>query len=314
MSNMPQITEIKSPGFAQRKPVLSVLIPYFHDDARALLENLTAQIGAKCPVEVLLYDDGTQDADMNERLCEAIMASSAPARLLIAHENRGRAFARNCLTQHARADWVLFLDADMRPVTEHFVQDYLALVTAETADIIFGGFKVPRHVEDPSRELHRAFSEISDCLTLEARQERGPQYVCSSNLCVRKTVLDAEGFDPEFTGWGWEDSEWAARAGARFSLVHADIPALHLGLETTDTLLRRFKDSGHNYLRFTRKHPELAQTLTLFKATQKLQKVPGQALMRPLLKALVKFRLAPVRLRLTALKLWRASWYAEAFS
>jgi len=54
--------------------------------------------------------------------------------------------------------------------------------------------------------------------------------------------------------------------------------------------------------------------LALFNITQKLRQVPGQAAMRPVLKAMVKFRFVPVRLRLTALKLWRASWYAEAFS
>lgn len=314
MSDSPAITHVKSAKQPKRRPALSVLIPYYRDDPAELLSSLTRQIGTKSDIEILLYDDGTGDVDLNARLCAVVKAAGAPVHLLIAKHNQGRAFARNCLTEHARADWVLFLDADMRPVTDHFLEDYHKLIKAEAADIIFGGFEVPSAVEDPQRELHRAFSEISDCLTLQARQDRGPQYVCSSNLCVRKTVLDTEGFDPKFTGWGWEDSEWAARTAARFSLIHADIPALHLGLETTDTLLRRFKDSGPNYLRFTQKHPELAKTLTLFRATQKLRKIPGQAIMRPLLKALVKFRFAPVRLRLTALKLWRASWYAEAFS
>jgi len=138
--------------------------------------------------------------------------------------------------------------------------------------------------------------------------------MASSNLAVRKTVLEAEGFDDGFTGWGWEDSEWAARVAKRFELIHADIPALHLGLESTDTLLRRFKTSGHNYVRFTNKHPEIAQTLSLYKISQKLRKTPGQKMMRPLLSSAVKLNILPIKLRLFALKLWRASHYAEAFA
>lgn len=311
---MSDVTIVKSAYAARSKPTLSVLVPYYRDDPTDLLEHLLSQMAGRKDIEVLIYDDGTGDVEMNTKACAVVKDATSSVRLLLASKNRGRAFARNMLKQHARADWVLFLDADMRPVKDHFLDDYVSLIEENVADVIFGGFEVPKSTDDPDRELHRAFSEISDCLSLADRQRHGPQYVCSSNLCVKKSVLEAEPFDPEFSGWGWEDSEWAARVGAKFPLVHADIPALHLGLETTDTLLRRFKDSGQNYHRFTSKHPDLAQSLTLFNMTLRLRRIPGQKIMRPFLKGLVKLRLVPVRLRLLALKLWRASWYAEAFS
>jgi len=131
---------------------------------------------------------------------------------------------------------------------------------------------------------------------------------------VRADILDAEPFDTGFTGWGWEDSEWAARAVKKYRLKHVDIVAIHLGLETTETLLARFKDSAANYIRFTSAHPDLAKTLTLYKLSQKLKYVPGQKLMRPLLKAVVRSSVMPTKLRLLALKLWRASWYSQAMS
>ena len=138
--------------------------------------------------------------------------------------------------------------------------------------------------------------------------------MASSNLCVRRSVLKAEPFDSGFSGWGWEDSEWAARVAKTYTLKHADNPAVHLGLETTDTMLKRFATSGPNYLRFTKAHPELAERLPLYNISKKLGKLPGQRLMRPLLKLCVKTHAAPMRARLIALKLWRASHYAEALS
>ncbi len=299
-------------------PALSVLVPYYHDDPNLLLSDLLVQAQAVGPesdnVEILLYDDGTNDVNVNTRLEHAADKSTAAIRLFFAAQNQGRSTARNYLKSKALAPWVLFLDADMRPQEVTFLADYLALIKAGDADIIFGGFSVPNRKQSPETELHRAFSKTSDCLDAAQRSKNGAQYVCSSNLCVRAHILDAEPFDTGFTGWGWEDSEWAARTVKKYRLKHANIPALHLGLETTETLLGRFKDSAANYIRFTSAHPDLAKTLTLYKMSQRLRHVPGQKLMRPMLKTLVRSTLVPTKIRLIALKLWRASWYAQAMS
>jgi len=296
-------------------PDLSVLIPYYHDDPADLLASLAAQLcGQKNRVEILIYDDGTGDKKVNANLENIAKASAVPISLYFAPDNHGRSYARNTLQSNARAPWVLFLDADMLPTTDGFIAGYLAEIAKNEADILFGGFTVPRRKLSNDTELHRAFSQTSDCLSARERTLKGPQYVCSSNLCVKRHVLDVQPFDAGFSGWGWEDSEWAARVAKHYTLKHVDLPALHLGLESTETLLKRFKDSGANYVRFTSKHPELAQSLTLYKMSRKLKRLPGQAIMRPFLAFTVRRNFMPTKLRLLALKLWRASWYAKALS
>lgn len=297
------------------QPILSVLVPYYHDDPSALLEALSSQIMTGLRAEILLYDDGTADHQVNAKLQAIAKNSQAAITLILATENKGRSEARNQLRKAARADWVLFLDADMLPKTDQFLAHYLEIIKQDQFDIIFGGFQMPSTATKDT-DLHRAFSQKSDCLSAMERTEKGPQYVCSSNLCVRRRVLEIEPFDTEFSGWGWEDSEWAARTAKSYRLLHAENPAYHLGLESTETLLRRFRDSAHNYDRFTQKHPELAQKLNLFRLMRTLRKLPGQKLMRPILSMLVRNRIAivPMGLRLLALKLWRASWYAERCS
>lgn len=308
------LKHIKSKKQLEAKPKLSVLIPFYKDDACELLKALLSQSVDTDTCEILIYDDGSEDPQLNNKVSDIVKSATIQSEFLIADKNSGRSAARNALQESSNADWVLFLDADMRPVTDHFLQDYINLIDTQVGDIIFGGFTVPEVAQSPDHELHRALSEVSDCITLSARQAAGPQFVASSNLCVRKEILLQEGFDDNFKGWGWEDSEWAARVAKRFSLIHADIPALHLGLESTETLLRRFRTSGPNYVLFTEKHPDLAKTLSLFKISQKLRKVPGQKVMRPILKTAVSYNALPIKLRLMALKMWRASWYAQAFS
>jgi len=305
-------THIKNTAWNGAKPKLSVLAPYFKDDPSELIKALDVQAQTLSGIEVIIYDDGTGDAALTAALQDIIPQLKTPTKAIVAAQNTGRSSARNRLQDAARADWILFLDADMQPVNNDFLKAYLDLIDTDVADVIFGGFTVEDKASEKSRDLHRALSQVSDCLPLAERQAKGPQFVASSNLCMRKSVLEAESFDPEFSGWGWEDSEWAARIAEKFTLLHAHNPALHLGLETTDTLLKRFATSGANYLRFTNKHPELAQTLNLFKISKKLGKIPLQAMMRPVLKTAIKTHALPMRLRLTALKLWRASHYADS--
>lgn len=292
------------------RPSLSILIPFYNDDPSALLEALLGQ--STKGVEICLYDDGTNDSAVNAKL-QALKsnATDGAVTLLLGNENQGRSAARNALFEAARAPWVLFLDADMMPTDEKFVTRYIEAITKDSHDIIFGGFAMSRETPSKDTRLHHAFSMTSDCLSAKERTAHGPQYVCSSNLAVRKSVLTAQPFDTGFTGWGWEDSEWAARVGKAYRLSHLENPALHLGLESTQTLLSRFKNSAANYDHFTRRHPRLAQTLTLYKMMNALAKIPGQGLMRPVLRAIVSLNMMPMRARLLALKLWRASWYAS---
>lgn len=293
-------------------PRLSILIPFYRDDPSVLLQSLDAQQVDPQRVEIRIMDDGTGDADLTRTAANAVAAMTLPTTLHTASVNRGRSATRNALQLDATADWVLFLDADMRIDHPDFLTRYLDRIDADDCDILFGGFDVEAQATDRDTDLHRVLSHSSDCLDADHRARNGAQHVASSNLCVRKTVLMEQPFDPDFKGWGWEDSEWAARVSQTHRLRHIDNPAVHLGLETTETLLSRFASSGPNYRRFVEAHPALAQSLPLYRITTRLRHVPGHALTRLPLRMLVRMQALPTRLRVMALKLWRASHYAEA--
>ncbi|GLQ21779.1 glycosyltransferase family 2 protein [Algimonas porphyrae] len=293
-------------------PQLSILVPFYRDDPSPLLRSLDTQDVDTGRIEIRIMDDGTGDPSLTERVAATVAQMRLPTHLHSAETNRGRSATRNALQQNARADWVLFLDADMRIDHPDFLSRYLDRIDANDCDIVFGGFDVEDHADDRDTDLHRVLSHSSDCLSAEHRARNGAQHVASSNLCVRRSVLEAQPFDPAFQGWGWEDSEWAARVSSTHRLRHIDNPAVHLGLETTETLLSRFASSGPNYRRYVQAHPTLAETLPLFKIVTRLRHVPGHALARLPLRSLVRMHALPTRLRVLALKLWRASHYAEA--
>ncbi|WP_421791875.1 glycosyltransferase family 2 protein [Hyphobacterium sp.] len=289
---------------------LSVLIPFYRDNPLPLVTALSEQIiPSELPVEIVLFDDGEPDPALNEQVTKAISILAAPVRLLTSHRNVGRAAGRNRLASAAVGDWFLYLDADMT-VEDGFLATWLDLVEQGGFDACFGGY-IADPVTERSHRLHAALAQSSDENTAETRNAIGATAFCTSNLLVEANLMRHVTFDEHFTGWGWEDVDWAVRADAVGQLVHCDNPAGHSGWQTPDVLLRKFRDAAFNYARLLEKHPDLAK-LPSAKAARFLKAVPGQALLRGIWALMAKSPVAPMKSRTLALRLWRASWAAEA--
>ncbi|PHR57769.1 MAG: glycosyl transferase [Robiginitomaculum sp.] len=291
--------------------IMSILVPFYHDDPAQLIAAISAQ--ACDGIELILYDDGTQSGQLHDQLRQVIVAANLPAQILTCTNNHGRSNARNRLIQAARGQYLLFLDADMLPGTEQFLSTWMAEIAANQPAVVFGGFSVLEASGDRAYDLHRALSVSSDCLDAEQRNKIPAKHVCTSNLLVRRDVLEVCTFDTEFVGWGWEDVEWAARVAEQFTITHIDNSAIHLGLENAETLINRFRDSAENYAIFVARHPVLAQQLPSYRTAKLAGKIPGLKLLRPVLRSLAldPWQVFPMKLRVLALKLWRAGWYAE---
>ncbi|WP_022698111.1 glycosyltransferase family 2 protein [Euryhalocaulis caribicus] len=291
---------------------LSVLVPFYKDDPTPLIADMGRAIPlCELGVELVLYDDGTADETLTEKIENAIANCGFPARLVTEKANRGRAEARNALVRAAKADKVLFLDADMRFPDDEFLSRWTSAIVDHDPDIAFGGFEAPDDASAPQYKLHQAFSRSAECAPAVVRAEDPARHLYTSNLLVRKSVLAAQPFDAGFAGWGWEDMEWAARAAHHFTILHIQNPAIHAGLETEEGLLDRYQNSGANYARFVSLHPDIAARMPLYRWAKLLRRTPGQRACRPVLSRIVRAP-APVDVRVAALKLWRASWYGDA--
>jgi hypothetical protein len=300
---------------AGSRPLLTIASPYFRDDPTGWITAL-ARDPAASEVEVVVVDDGTGDPALDARVRAAIEAWPGPARGVRFHANRGRAQARNRLIRCASGRYILFVDADMMPADDRFLSRYLDIARRESAAIVFGGFTTRGSAVTRQTRLHHDLSERADCLPAIDRSLRGAYAVASNNLLVRADVLARHAFDPDFTGWGWEDTEWAVRAtDDGFGLIHIDNPAVHVGLDTTETVLKKYREAGMNLCRMVRRHPWLARMRGV-KVALTLSRVPGHALLRPLARWVAQdpAGLAPMLLRRMAIKYWRASWAAEALS
>ncbi|MFK0299635.1 glycosyltransferase family 2 protein [Brevundimonas sp. NPDC090276] len=300
-------------GWPEARPALSVLIPFLRDDPSPLLTLLEREAGAlNGQVEVILLDDGTADTALTARLGEQIDTQSLPVRLITLSANEGRSIGRNRLASAARGASLLFLDSDMRPDHDRFLQTWAALARDQAPAVAFGGFSLLQAPDEARFAVHRRMAARSDCLPRDQRALQPEKHVFTSNLLVRRDVFDSEAFDPGFSGWGWEDVEWAMRVSRRFEVVHLDNPATHMGLDTVETLAAKYEQSAPNFARVVARHPDFVAAYPSYRVAKKLKRVPGLKAVRPLFKRAALLPALPVALRAFSLRLYRAALYAEA--
>lgn len=309
----PKAQILDNAPWTSAQPAVSVLIPFLRDDPDDLLSRLDSEAASlDGAVEIVVLDDGTGDADLTARLTAHVEAMSLPVRLITLPANEGRAVGRNRLASAARGGSLLFLDSDMRPDTPRFLRDWADLAIQQKPAVAFGGFSLLQAPTGARFAVHRAMAAKSECVPQAERAKQPEKYVYTSNLLVRRDVFEAEAFDSGFTGWGWEDVEWAMRVSRRFPVVHLDNPATHMGLDTIAALAGKYEQSAPNFARMAQRHPEIVAAYPSYKAAKLLKRVPGLPLMRRMMRHGADAGWLPVAVRAFSLRLYRAALYADA--
>lgn len=300
---------VDNAAWVNAAPRLSVLIPTFRDDPSALLKALDDPMAR---AEIIVLDDGSGDDALAKRIAGRIERLRLPARFIRLASNEGRAKGRNRLASHARAGHFLFLDSDMLPDPENFLARWAALAEGENMPIAFGGFTLEQTPLRPEHALHRAMALKSDCTPAPERAKSPEKHVFTSNLLVRRDVFEAVEFDEGFTGWGWEDVEWAMRVGRRHPILHIDNSASHLGLDTAPAMAAKYEQSASNFARVVSAHRDIVSGYPSYKVARALKSLPGRDIWRPMLKAFALNEAAPTPMRAFVMRLYRAALYCEA--
>jgi hypothetical protein len=152
----------------------------------------------------------------------------------------------------------------------------------------------------------------SECVPQPERSKQPAKYVYTSNLLVRRDVFEAEAFDPGFTGWGWEDVEWAMRVSRRFEVRHIDNPATHMGLDTVGALAGKYEQAAPNFARMVAKHPQAVAAYPSYRAARLIKRIPGAIRLRRLLRGAAEAEWLPTATRAFSLRLYRTALYADA--
>jgi glycosyltransferase involved in cell wall biosynthesis len=289
-----------------------VVIPAFRYDASDLIDQL-ARCQSSQLAEIIVYDDGSCDHDLLARMEATAGRVRAAVRIVSSPRNRGRAAARNHAIAHARADWILLVDADMAPDSDRFLEIYLSAVErVGEPSVIVGGCSLRFAPTASLLALHRWQSRASECVSAVKRRRAPGRFVFTANVLAHREVFQACPFDEGFSGWGWEDTDWGLTIEAKFPIMHIENTATHLGLESAKTLMGKYVRSGGNFARLIERHPEAANAMPLYRAAKRAQRLPYRKLLRALAGGVAASHWLPTALRGRALKAWRALVYADA--
>ncbi len=198
---------------------LSILLPCYNRDCSAQVNRLCALATPLPRVEVVVMEDGSTNQDAlraNAKACQ-----QAFCRHVVRKENVGRAAVRNLLAAEAHYPWLLFMDCDLMPANNDFLERYVQAVHMHPeAKVIYGGllnispsFPCLRYrYEQATAERH----------TVQARRNHPYASLSVANIMVYADVARHVPFDLRFRTYGYEDVMFGRRL--RLSAV----PILHI--------------------------------------------------------------------------------------
>lgn len=260
-------------------PAISILIPIFNWDISLFLAKVLTEVERRAlgeKVEILIVDDFSTDSksrEANNRLLKS--SQTRYLRILETEKNLGRSAVRNLLAHEARGECLLFLDCDVLPDSDDFIENYLRYAVEAAFDVVCGGISYKTRVlQGREYDFHYFFGLKKEVRSANLRNRSPWRYLLTSNIMVRKSVYLANPFDERFTGYGYEDIEWGMRLAQAHSLLHIDNTASHLGLVTQESAYAKMLESVPNYLLLRRLRPEAFSAATVGRVSEALHLLP----------------------------------------
>ena len=245
--------------------ILSVVIPT-HNKRDLLRRTLTAlgqqDPGPDRPWEVVVVDDGSSDGT-REWLADEAAALVPDLKVVTPPANVGRARARNLGARSASGQWILFLDDDI-VAPPGLLAAHLEVLAAAPGTATIGWARTEDAVRDAP---HFHYLDTRGVARLAAGPAPARFFVTQNAAVPRRAFLDVNGFDEEFSAYGFEDMEVAFRlerdAGVAFIALPGPVP-LHVHHHTLAEYFAKKTECGGESLRhLAGRHPERLREMRL---------------------------------------------------
>jgi glycosyltransferase involved in cell wall biosynthesis len=222
--------------------VISVLIPTFNTDVSPLVDFLLSQNDSSLfKMEIIIWDDASNIDAFG--LCdnENISFFRSPI-------NRGRAKTRELLAEKAKYPYLLFLDADVLPVSTFFLAKYLQ--HASENSVLVGGIQYESKKPESNRYFRWFYGKAREEISVKNRLIKPYDHFMTGNFLVPKSIFLQFPLHDVITGYGHEDT----LLGYKFQQVgvpirHIDNPVFHLGLEENEVFFAKSKEAVSSLLR-----------------------------------------------------------------
>ncbi|MBA4154937.1 glycosyltransferase [Flavobacterium sp.] len=249
--------------------MLSILIPTYNYAILALVKNVHQQcLEAQIPFEIICLDDQSN----NDYQIENQVISTLPNCIYNVNQtNVGRTRTRQRLAEQAKYDWLLFLDADVIPVTSAFIQHYIDAIQPNT--VIFGGYQYEKESTDASKILRYRYGKEREEKYASERNKNPYTYVFSGNMLVPKSIFLNFNYQANEKNYGMDIYFGYQLYQQHISVLHLDNPILHLGLETNEVYFQKALQGVESRKKYLLHEKGVDQMNPLVQAYSKLKKL-----------------------------------------
>jgi glycosyltransferase involved in cell wall biosynthesis len=219
--------------------MLSVLIPIYNFQCVRLVETIHKQLMLSAiAFEIICLDDASElFTSENNRISQLSHTTYN-----ILPTNLGRIATRQQLANSAKYDWLLFLDADVLPKSEQFIQNYLDVITSD-ADAIYGGFAYHEEAPNAAYTLRWKYGKTKEQVSALNRNKTPCKIVISANFLIKKDVFLSINSHIDTKGYGYDNYFGALLKAKNSKVLHIDNEVYHLGIEDNTTYLNKVKQA-----------------------------------------------------------------------
>lgn len=222
--------------------MLSILIPTFNYDITALVVEVHKQ-SKSCNIvfEILVFDDASTDLEVRKN--NTSINTLENTSYTIMKSNIGRSAIRNKLAKSAQYSWLLFLDADVMPVNNHFVLNYINSLSY-SRPIIYGGITYQEERPNQSQLLRWVYGKKREALNSEIRKKDIYVSFLTLNFMIQKDTFEKASFNEKIPNLRYEDTLFSYDLKQKkIPITHIDNPVFHLGLESSEIFMSKSKES-----------------------------------------------------------------------
>lgn len=245
---------------------ISVCIPVYNFDVRELVSDLKKEIlGTGIDAEIILIDDAS------ESQFRKINSESAADHIIFLEKNIGRSKIRNLFLNHAKGDYLLFLDCDVKIDNKKFLQNYLKEIGKNSdVEVIYGDFKIDTEYAGTLRNRYSVEKEI-----LSGNTDVGFSALKTVNFLISRETFSKFQFDEKLTHYGYEDYVFAKKLElhqVKFSVI--DNPVIHMDTTANADFLKKTETAISSLFQLSQdiENKNLIRDIKVYKVAMKINK------------------------------------------
>lgn len=222
--------------------MLSILIPTYNYNVFPLVQEVFRQcVKENIIFEIIVLDDSSQNFHEENNQINTLNNCF----YTVLNQNIGRSAIRNLLSTKASFENLLFLDADVRLISNLFIKNYLNFIENNPQyNVVYGGIVYQENKPDNNQLLRWIYGNKREALPAEKRSENAYISFLTLNFLIKKDVFAKVKFNEAIPNLRYEDLLFSYDLmKSNTSVQHINNQVVHNGIENSEFFLQKTNDS-----------------------------------------------------------------------